>query len=151
MAALIKVILAMRHRTLPGIPRFTTLHENIALKNSHFRMTAENQKWEALTDVNGHEIPRRAGINNYGFSGVNAHMVLEEYVPPQISTEVSPVTSPEERQMIVFSAKNPERLRILVQQMRDFVASKQDTSFEKLEGKRWIAGWPCSPVTGESC
>jgi acyl transferase domain-containing protein len=119
MAALIKVIMAMRHRLIPGIPGFTKLHENISFKDSPFKISAGNQRWEALTDKNGNVLPRRASINSYGFSGVNAHVVLEEYLPFQEKiNDICPEISP---QIVVFSAKNQERLRVVSQQMLEFI------------------------------
>ena len=38
MAALIKVISAIRHQIIPGLPRFTRLHEHISLNGSPFRI-----------------------------------------------------------------------------------------------------------------
>ena len=80
MAALIKVISSLRHHLIPGVPRFTTLNEDISLKGSSLRISAENRSWEALTDKDGKTLPRRASINSYGFGGVNAHVVVEEYI-----------------------------------------------------------------------
>ena len=49
---------------------------------------------------------RRAAINSFGFSGTNAHMVLEEYIEPAHAEtpQIRPV-------IIVLSAKNTEQLQ----------------------------------------
>lgn len=78
MAALVKVIMSMRHKIIPGVPNFTLPHKNVLLDDSPFRITEKNQRWETLIDEKGNKLPRRASINSYGF-GVNAHMVVEEY------------------------------------------------------------------------
>ena len=80
MAALIKVVKALQHKIIPGIPNFTVLNENISLEDSPFQVTGENNIWEPIIDADGILLPRRASVNSYGF-GVNAHLVLEEYVP----------------------------------------------------------------------
>ncbi|AJQ26214.1 thioester reductase domain-containing protein [Pelosinus fermentans] len=106
MAALIKVISAMRNRIIPGIAGFTTLSDHISLEGSPFQIAAGNYEWSALKNIYGSSLPRRASINGYGFSGINAHVVLEEYVPKQ---EHIP---PEENlpYIVPLSAKNRARL-----------------------------------------
>ncbi|MCP4150609.1 MAG: AMP-binding protein, partial [bacterium] len=113
-AGLIKIILAMGHRLIPGLPGFTTLNENISLEGSPFHITGENREWETVRDADGKKLPRRASVNSYGVGGVNAHAVLEEYCPP---AEGGNKTTPDQTQMVVFSAKNRDQLRAVVSQM----------------------------------
>jgi acyl transferase domain-containing protein len=73
-AGLIKTALALYHKTLPA-----TLHcenPNAGLKNSPFYINAETRPW-----IHGASTPRRAGVNAFGFGGINAHAILEEYCP----------------------------------------------------------------------
>lgn len=128
MLSLVKVIMAMRHRVIPGIPRFTHLHDNISLKNSRFRMGDEHHPWEALVDAQGRALPRRAAINNYGFSGVNAHLLLEEYVPAQAAGG----TETANPQLFVMSAKTPEALRSAVDALMAFVESDEATRLDEI-------------------
>ncbi|AKJ29421.1 beta-ketoacyl synthase N-terminal-like domain-containing protein [Caldimonas brevitalea] len=105
MAALIKVVLAMRHQTIPAIAGFTQLHEAISVADSRLKMAVENLPWDRLTDPRGQALPRRASINSYGIGGVNAHAVLEEYLPvgPQLQQQHEAEVS---AQIIVLSAKD---------------------------------------------
>ncbi|TCS93644.1 beta-ketoacyl synthase N-terminal-like domain-containing protein [Hazenella coriacea] len=126
MAALFKVILAMKNKLIPGIPGFTSLNDQISLKGSPFQLTSENHKWEELKDDQGRPIPRRASINNYGFGGVNAHVVLEEYLPAKVNQIPDDfVDSP---QILVFSAKNQDRLYAVAHQMLEYVKRSNDLS-----------------------
>ncbi|MFP5392878.1 MAG: beta-ketoacyl synthase N-terminal-like domain-containing protein, partial [Gammaproteobacteria bacterium] len=111
MVSLFKVLMAMRHATLPGIPGFAGLHENISLKNSRLRLEADNQPWEPPRDDNGQAPPRRAAINNYGFSGVNAHLVLEEYRPAPRAAQ------PPREELVVLSARTSARLQANARQL----------------------------------
>ena len=64
-ASLAKVILAMEHEMIPATPAVTNpLCGGLVL---------ENTPWKA-----GEKL-RRAGINAFGFGGINAHLVLSEY------------------------------------------------------------------------
>ncbi len=72
-AAAIKVLAAMRAGVRPP-----TLHVDDPLPfmaDSPFRLLAEAEPWACIG-------PRRAAINNFGFGGNNAHLLLEEWIPP---------------------------------------------------------------------
>ncbi|MER0466096.1 beta-ketoacyl synthase N-terminal-like domain-containing protein [Bacillus cabrialesii subsp. cabrialesii] len=127
MAALMKVSMAMKHQTIPGIAGFSSLNEQVSIKGTRFRMTAENQRWEDVKDGAGRIIPRRASINSYSFGGVNAHVVLEEYIP----SPKAPVHMNEnEAHIVVLSAKNQDRLKSVVQQQLDYVNNQQELSLQ---------------------
>lgn len=108
LVALVKVLMALRHRTLPGIAGFAVPHANLALGDGRFRFDAAHQPWTAPRDAHGAPLPRRAAINNFGFSGVNAHLIVEEYLAPA----ALPVTPAQQRpQLIVLSARTDAALR----------------------------------------
>ncbi len=130
MAALYKAVLSIRHQRIPGIPGLTALNENISLEGSPFKFTNESRTWEALRNAEGNPLPRRAGINSYGIGGVNAHVVMEEYIPPkERSMHVPRRNKP---QIFVFSARNQDRLQAVVQQTADFIAASQELSLSDL-------------------
>ncbi len=72
-AGLIKAALALYHRTLPPTLHCEEPHE--ALSGSRFRPLRQAEAWP----VEGG--PRRAGINAFGFGGINAHLLVEEHGP----------------------------------------------------------------------
>jgi len=76
-AGLIKAALALHHKVLPP-----TLCENpnpkLQLENTNFYINTETRPW-----IHGSsKTPRRAGVNAFGFGGINAHAILEEYTGP---------------------------------------------------------------------
>jgi amino acid adenylation domain-containing protein len=106
MASIIKVLLQMRHRTLVASLHSAELNPYIDLSGSPFFVVRENRPWPAFLAADGGSLPRRAGISSFGFGGVNAHIVLEEYpetaaVPAQNGAEV----------LVPLSARDNERLR----------------------------------------
>ncbi|MCX8131716.1 MAG: amino acid adenylation domain-containing protein [Clostridia bacterium] len=123
MAALIKAILAIRNGVIPGLHRFTALNEDISLEGSPFQITDKNHGWEETSNTRDGKIPRRASINSFGLGGVNAHLVLEEYIPDK--EEIKQLYSENSPQIIVFSAKSKERLAAAVGQMLEFVESQE--------------------------
>jgi acyl transferase domain-containing protein/acyl-CoA synthetase (AMP-forming)/AMP-acid ligase II/shikimate kinase/acyl carrier protein/2-polyprenyl-3-methyl-5-hydroxy-6-metoxy-1,4-benzoquinol methylase len=118
-AGLIKVLLSMKHGTLPGIRNFNKLNPYIQLQGTPFYIVDQTREWKRFKDSNGQEIPLRAGISSFGLGGANAHVVIEEYIPANCvqqtsSISVNPVIIP-------ISAKNQECLGTYVQKLHDFL------------------------------
>ena len=116
MAGIFKVLLAMQHQTLPGMLHFEECNPYIQLENTPFYIHHTTRPWTPLSDHSGLPIPRRAGVSSFGFGGVNAHVVLEEYIHPQVDESVQSGA-----QLLVLSAKDPERLRVYAQEMASFL------------------------------
>ncbi|HET6372306.1 MAG TPA: polyketide synthase [Candidatus Polarisedimenticolia bacterium] len=75
MAGMIKTALALHHKVLP--PTLNCDEPNVALElgESPFYVLTETRPW---IHPSGGE-PRRAGVNSFGFGGINAHLILEEH------------------------------------------------------------------------
>ena len=73
-AALMKTLLAMKHGVLPPTANYETPSNKIDLANSPFKVLAEAAPWEVKINI-----PRRAAISGFGFGGINAHVLLEQY------------------------------------------------------------------------
>jgi acyl transferase domain-containing protein/acyl carrier protein len=114
-AGVIKVLLQLQHKKLVKSLHCEQINPYIQLEESPFYIVQENRDWEALRDRTGKVLPRRAGISSFGFGGVNAHVVLEEYVPKPMVTQSGIKAAP--GALIVLSAKNEERLYEQVQQL----------------------------------
>jgi acyl transferase domain-containing protein/NADPH:quinone reductase-like Zn-dependent oxidoreductase/acyl carrier protein/SAM-dependent methyltransferase len=118
-AGVIKVLLQLKHKTLVKSLHCDTLNPYIALEGSPFYVVRENRAWEAPRDAQGNALPRRAGVSSFGFGGVNAHVVIEEYVPKVRAATVA--VTPERPALVVLSAKNHERLREQAQQLLSWI------------------------------
>ncbi len=105
-AGVIKVLLSMKYKQLPGLQNFKRLNHRIAVENSPFYFIDRLQAWKPLKDVNNKAYPRRAGVSSFGFGGTNAHVILEE--APVIAKH-SNIKVP--YYLICLSAKTKEALR----------------------------------------
>ncbi|HKD15247.1 MAG TPA: SDR family NAD(P)-dependent oxidoreductase [Candidatus Angelobacter sp.] len=115
-ASILKVLLAIKHKQIPANINFEEINPYINLKGTPFYIADKLTAWEAATGQDGLAVPRRAGISSFGFGGANAHIVLEEYIPPRRAS--APAQEP---QLVVLSAKNEERLKAYVQTMQAYL------------------------------
>ncbi|WP_274910624.1 SDR family NAD(P)-dependent oxidoreductase [Streptomyces sp. WZ-12] len=86
-AGLLKVLLALRHGVLPATQHVRRVNPYIELEGGPFHIVRENESWPRPRNRDGGASPRRAGVSSFGFGGVNAHVVVEEYVPGGEDTE----------------------------------------------------------------
>ncbi|WP_338932817.1 SDR family NAD(P)-dependent oxidoreductase [Streptomyces netropsis] len=101
---LIKALLAMRHREIPGNVHQDTPNPQLHLDGSPLRVLDGREPWRRVRTPDGAEAPLRAGVSSFGLGGVNAHVVVEEY-------REEPAAGPAGAHLFVLSAKDPERLR----------------------------------------
>jgi PfaB family protein len=76
-AGLIKTLLAMRDWTIPPSLNFERAAPTSGLNGSPFRVPGQAAAWERRDE----NTPRRAGVSGFGFGGINAHLLVEEYDP----------------------------------------------------------------------
>ncbi|MGD0098084.1 MAG: SDR family NAD(P)-dependent oxidoreductase [Terracidiphilus sp.] len=108
-AGVIKVLLQFQHETLVKSLHCEEINPYIQLEDSPFFIVRENREWLRPRDDRGAELPRRAGVSSFGFGGVNAHVLLEEYVSARGKRQqkrAAPGSS-----ILVLSAKSEEQLR----------------------------------------
>lgn len=75
-AAMMKTLFALNAKVLPPTANFTKPAEKLHLEQSPFEVLTESKPW--LKDTNK---PRRAGVSAFGFGGINAHVLVEEWIP----------------------------------------------------------------------
>ncbi|HVI53489.1 MAG TPA: SDR family NAD(P)-dependent oxidoreductase, partial [Luteibacter sp.] len=118
-AGVVKVLLQMKHGTLVESLHSEHLNPYIDLAGSPFYVVRETREWAVAHDATGRPLPRRAGVSSFGFGGVNAHVVLEEYVPPVPLASAAPANGPV---AVLLSARSEERVREQVRELLDFVS-----------------------------
>lgn len=88
-AGLIKTLLALGHHTLPPSLNFLRPADPRLDPNAPFRVQAVAAPWE-----NDDRRPRRAAVSAFGFGGINAHLLLEEWADTPPSKKRPAVSRP---------------------------------------------------------
>lgn len=109
-AGIIKVLLSMKHRVIPGLQNFQSLNHRISLNESPFYLVTRVKEWDRISDANNIELPRRAGVSSFGFGGTNSHVILEE-APEEVNANVQDIEGKHPPfYLICISAKTGENL-----------------------------------------
>lgn len=98
-AALIKTALALHHKVLPPM-LCDEPDPTLGLDKTPFYLNTETRPW-----VHGKAHPRRAGVNAFGFGGINSHFILEEYIPPA-QQPIAALHGPANTELIVLAAES---------------------------------------------
>jgi acyl transferase domain-containing protein/NAD(P)-dependent dehydrogenase (short-subunit alcohol dehydrogenase family)/SAM-dependent methyltransferase len=114
-AGVIKVLLQFKHQTLLKTLHCDVVNPYIELDNSPFYIVSETKEWA------GQSIPRRAGVSSFGFGGVNAHIVLEEYLKPNDEPQQANAGT---AVIIPISAKTPEQLEEQVKNLLSYLRAQ---------------------------
>ncbi len=77
-AGLLKVLLALRYRVLPPSANFQKPNPSLKLDDSPFRILRSPEPWPSRAPGR----PRRAAVSGFGFGGINAHVLIEEWAGP---------------------------------------------------------------------
>ncbi|MDR7341666.1 polyketide synthase PksN [Pantoea alhagi] len=114
LAALFRTIMAMKHQTIPAISGFTQLNEQISLQGTRLVMADKSVPWRRDENTGALASPRRAAINSFGISGINAHLILEE-APARNNSAAA-----DKDEIIILSARTQAQLRQRIVSLRDF-------------------------------
>ncbi|RLK24972.1 acyl transferase domain-containing protein [Micromonospora sp. M71_S20] len=124
-AGLIKMIEAIRHRTMPATLHVDEPSPHIDWSAGQVSLLTEARPWSAT------DRPRRAAVSSFGISGTNAHVILEEVpVDDAPSTDGAapvadaPVTLP--LAPVFLSARTPEALAGQAGRWADHLARVDD-------------------------
>ncbi|MFB9414867.1 type I polyketide synthase, partial [Dactylosporangium matsuzakiense] len=112
-AGLMKMILALRHETLPKTLHLTEPSSHVDWSAGAVSLLTESRPWPATGR------PRRAGVSSFGVSGTNAHIILEEAPAPDAAPEA---TEPPAALAWPLSARSEPALRAQAARLLDLDA-----------------------------
>jgi acyl transferase domain-containing protein/3-hydroxymyristoyl/3-hydroxydecanoyl-(acyl carrier protein) dehydratase len=76
-AGMIKILLALKNKTLPPSLNFNKAPAKSPLCNSPFHVQTQAEQW-IRKDI---DTPLRAAVSAFGFGGINSHLLFEEWDP----------------------------------------------------------------------
>ncbi|MCB9129175.1 MAG: polyketide synthase dehydratase domain-containing protein [Ardenticatenales bacterium] len=123
-AGLIKCALALYHRVLPPTLNVETPNDALQADDSPLYLNTESRPW-----LHSRPLPRRAGINSFGFGGINAHAILEEYPAANESALPSQHLS-WECELIVLQAETRQALIDRARSLHDFLAAEPEVALK---------------------
>lgn len=120
MPSLTKVVLALKHKTLPPTINFTKINPKIGFKKELFSINNELTEWKK----NGS--PRKAALNSFGLGGTNIHLILEE-APSARATMCS--SNPK---LITLSAKTASALDKKTKDLISYLRKESSANFDDI-------------------
>ncbi|KAL4734136.1 hypothetical protein BDV11DRAFT_175032 [Aspergillus similis] len=116
LASLIKVILALEKGKIPPSINFEKPNSNLALGDWRLQVVTELKDWPVSPDG-----IRRASINNFGYGGTNAHLIVESPAAKHLLTPTNgniDCDSPLDSQLLVFSARDQTSCQDMVSNLK---------------------------------
>lgn len=110
-AGVVKVLLMIKHRKIPGNVHLREPNSYLQLDGTPFYLAKETHKWEPGRDQSGAATPLRAGVSSFGIGGANAHVLLEEFVSDENSIRAPLTDVVAQPALILLSAKATDQLR----------------------------------------
>ena len=112
-ASVIKVLLALKHGELPPTLHCDRTNEHIDFNGSPFFVNRELREWKRTEGQ-----IRRAAVSSFGFSGTNAHLVIEE--APAISIAAF---DPKPAYLVTVSGRTGTALRRRLETLFEWLSS----------------------------
>ncbi|KIM94092.1 hypothetical protein OIDMADRAFT_207730 [Oidiodendron maius Zn] len=170
LASIIKVTLALEKGQIPPTANFEKPNEKIHLDDWNLKVPTQLENWPEGSGI------RRASINNFGYGGANAHVIMQDYESflnsgshRSIANGVTNGTNgingvnghhtKQSRRVILLSAKDEQACRKMATSLREYLDTKQvddeDKFFASLAytlGQRrsrfaWVAAHPVKCVS----
>ncbi|WP_371501898.1 type I polyketide synthase [Kitasatospora sp. NBC_00374] len=117
-AGVIKMVLAMQHGVLPKSLHVGEPSSHVNWSAGAVELLAEAEQWPETGE------PRRSAVSSFGFSGTNAHIILEQ--APAEEPAPGPGGAPARPVPVVLSGRTPEALRGQAGRLAERLAAEPD-------------------------
>lgn len=124
-ASVIKLVMALKNRQIPASLHVTQLSPAIPWQAIPVSVSTRLHEWR------GDRGPRTAGVSAFGFSGMNAHLLVQE-APESASPPAHAVVAGRGEHVLPLSAKSEQALRELAARHADFLERDAETSLREL-------------------
>ncbi len=137
-AGLIRTILAMNEGYLPPTANFEKPSDALTRRENPFRVLTAAEPWNRRDDTT----PRRAAISAFGFGGINAHVLVEEWDPALNRSSLHthrPVTIERGEACVPIAIVGMETRFGQISSLREFQETilAGDSIMENRPGQRW--------------
>ncbi|MFT7074290.1 MAG: amino acid adenylation domain-containing protein [Planctomycetota bacterium] len=106
-AGVIKTALALESEQIPASIHFKKPNAKFDLSSTPFIVNRDLTQWPRVQE------PRRAGVSSFGIGGTNAHVVMEEAPPREVSSPATGV------QLLLLSARTRTALQSMAMRLAD--------------------------------
>lgn len=121
-ANMLKIILSMQHHQLPPTIYFETPNEHIDFINSPVYVVDSLREWK------DDEKPLRAGVSAFGFSGTNAHLIMEEFQKKEEAEKPVRLNN----NIFTISAKTETAMKKFVKRYADYFNTDKEFELEQI-------------------
>ena len=115
---LIKVVLSLQNKYLPGQINFTDPNPHIEWSKYPLKVHAQSSVWKGYGEGKNNLF---AGVSSFGFGGTNGHTILQNAQP--VKTPI--IENDRPIHIVNLSAKKPNALKQLAERYRDFIQQKK--------------------------
>ncbi|BAP56505.1 polyketide synthase [Thioploca ingrica] len=118
LGALLKIIWSFQTNKIYKILNITEINPHLSFQDQPCQLATETNEWSSPKGC------RLAGLHSYGFSGNNAHILIEEYKAPvkKSNTQPDPVIIP-------ISAETPEQVHTIVRNLLQHIQKHSEMDF----------------------
>ncbi|QIB42329.1 type I polyketide synthase [Streptomyces aureoverticillatus] len=119
-AGVIKMVMAMRHGTLPPTLHVDAPSSHVDWSAGSVELLTEAREWPGREGV-----PRRAGVSSFGVSGTNAHVIVEQasVAAPTVAAKTSVLST---ATPWLVSGRSADALRAQAERLREHVTGRAE-------------------------
>lgn len=129
-AGIIKTAFALHNKILPPTINIDKPHPKLHINDSPLYLNTEIRPW-----INSKKTPRRAGVNSFGFGGINFHIILEEYTGKKkkngkYRNYINRINN--HKNSIILQAETPEELLITCENILARISLNDKNEYKKI-------------------